>query len=373
MHLLPGYSFAASKSSSLKKVSALLFFLLPVIAVAQPAGYYSSAVGQSGEALRAVLYNIIKGHTVLSYTPGLWDAYSTTDVKPNGKLASIYSDKPGSTPPYEFTIGAQQCSGSSPGSEGGCYNREHIWPQSKFGSASPMYTDLWIVYPTDYYVNSQRADWPYGKVNAATRTFRNGSRLGPNTFTGAPATTAFEPIDSFKGDIARSYFYITTRYLGDSASFNDWEMAVKSTLKPWAVQMLLQWHHQDPVSARELARNEAVYELQHNRNPFIDEPRFADCIWGGNCAGLDVAPLILSGIRIAPSPVHHVLNIDWRMLSPDEVLAVDVLNVQGQVCYHNDNGRSPYLAIDVHSWPQGVYQLRVLTRHGPRVERVVVD
>ena len=357
----------------MKKVCVLLL-LIPALSKAQPGSYYSNAINKSGEALRQALYDDIKGHTSLSYTPGLWDAYYTTDVKDNGKLATIYSDKPGSAPPYEFTLGSAQCSGSSPSGEGGCYNREHIWPQSKFGSAYPMYTDLWIVYPTDYFVNSQRADFPYGMVSTPIKTFRNGSRLGPNAFPGAPATTAFEPIDSFKGDIARSYFYITTRYLGDSASFNDWEMAVKSTLKPWAIQMLLQWSHIDPVSDKELKRNEAAYTLQGNRNPFIDEPRFADCIWGGNCTGLAVGFIAAnSGISISPNPAHSTIIIDWQRLSPDEVLAIEVLNPQGQEIYHLRNLGLRQTSIDISAWPRGLYFVETRTKHGIQVTRIAAQ
>lgn len=358
----------------MKKLYLACLLLLPVAAFAQPAGYYNSATGKSGQALRVALYDIIKGHTPLSYTPGLWNAYYTTDVKPNGKLASIYSDRPGSTPPYEYTIGADQCSGSTPSTEGGCYNREHVWPQSKFGSAAPMYTDLWIVYPTDSKVNSQRADWPYGKVTSPTWTSQNGSKLGPNTYPGAPSTTAFEPIDSFKGDIARSYFYITTRYYGDSASFIDWEMATKSTLKPWAIQMLLEWDHLDPVSAKEKARNDAAYAQQNNRNPFIDEPRFADCIWAGNCMGLDVASInsILFSMHVAPNPARTTISVDWESLAPDEVLAVDIVNVQGSRVYHVAP-KAKSLSIDVRDWPKGFYMLQVKTQHGVRAEKVLVE
>jgi endonuclease I len=357
-----------------KKFYIACLFLLPVSVLAQPAGYYNSAWGKNGEALRIALYNIIKGHTALSYTPGLWNAYYTTDVKPNGKLATIYSDKPGGTPPYEFTLGTSQCSGSTPATEGVCYNREHIWPQSKFGSAAPMYTDLWVVYPTDSKVNSQRADWPYGKVILASWTSQNGSKLGPNTYPGAPSTTAFEPIDSFKGDIARSYFYITTRYYGDSAAFSDWEMAAKSTLKPWVIQMLLEWHHLDPVSAKEKARNEAAYAQQNNRNPFIDEPRFADCIWAGNCAGLDVANVNSSLFRLymAPNPARSTVKIDWESLAPNEVLAMDIINVQGALMLHVAPGGNS-LSVDVHAWPGGFYMLKVKTQHGVRTEKLLVE
>ncbi len=325
--------------------------------------------------MRDALYDIIKGHTVLSYTPGLWNAYYTTDKKANGKLASIYSDIPGGTPPYEFTIGTDQCSGSTPNSEGGCYNREHIWPQSKFGNAAPMQTDLWLVYPTDSKVNSQRGDWPYGQVSNPTWTSQNGSKLGPNSYPGAPAGTAFEPIDSFKGDIARSYFYITTRYLADSNSFQDWEMAAKSSLKPWAIQMLLAWSSMDPVSAKEKERNEAVFALQHNRNPFVDEPQFADCIWAGNCAGLSVVAHSVAKTRIicSPNPAHNRVRIDWQGQMPEEeVLALDVLDALGRNQYHQQQAQNNQY-IQVGDWPRGVYFIRVFTRQGAFSQKLLLD
>ncbi len=355
---------------------SILILLSATVAQAQPpAGYYNSAAGKKGEALRIALYNIIKGHTELTYTPGLWIAYNTTDNKGNGKLASIYSDKPGATPPYEFTLGSDQCGSSTPSTEGGCYNREHIWPQSKFGKATPMLTDLWIAYPTDSKVNSQRADWPYGIVLSPTWTSQNGSKLGPNKYTGAPATTAFEPIDSFKGDIARSYFYITTRYWADSAQFQDWEMATKVTLKPWAIKMLLNWHHLDPVSAKEVKRNNAAYALQDNRNPFIDNPAYADSIWsaiGGTTPGVGVEAYRYVTLRVAPNPAVNNIIIDWLALSPDEVLAVDVLNIQGQTLYHATQPK-PGIGLNVADWPNGLYLLQVRTQHGVMAEKLIVE
>jgi endonuclease I len=362
------------QASSVKRLYALCLLLLPLAAPAQSPGYYDSAYGKTGEGLRRALCDIIKGHQVLSYTPGLWNAYYSTDVKPNGKLASIYSDVPGGTPPYEFTLGADQCGGSTPNAEGGCYNREHLWPQSKFGGNYPMYTDLWIVYPTDSKVNAQRGDWPYGKVSNAAWTSRNGSRLGPNTYPGAPASTAFEPIDSFKGDIARSYFYITTRYYADSNSFQDWQMATRSTLRSWAIQMLLDWHHLDPVSTKEKERNDAAEALQHNRNPFIDEPRFADCIWAGDCAGLGISQALpmAAQIRCSPNPAHNEVLIEWQRLAPDEVLAVAVLNAVGSRVFQAHHPPRT-LRVDLRDWPRGLYWLRFQTKQGAGAQKLLLE
>lgn len=356
----------------------LFLCCLPLFATAQPAGYYNNAFGHVGEDLRLQLYQIIRANTAtLNYggsnLPNTWTAFQSTDVKPDGKLWDIYSDKPGGTPAYEYDFN-QKC-GNGSNHENSCYNHEHVWPQSKFNQSMPMRSDLWIAYPTDYYVNGQRGDFPYGKVANATKTFTNGSKIGANAYQNAPSSSAFEPIDSFKGDIARSYFYITTRYLGDSATFSDWEMAVKSKLKPWAVQMLLEWHHLDPVSSKEIARNNAVYSIQHNRNPFIDYPMFADCIWAGNCAGLSVASVasIANRIHTYPNPATTQVQINWAELAPDEVLAVDVLNLQGQIIYHVPANASREATIPVSDWAKGFYLLQIKTQHGLQAQKLMVQ
>ncbi len=237
-----------------------------------------------------------------------------------------------------------------------------------------MYTDLWVVYPTDSKVNSQRANWPYGTVISPTWTSLNGSKLGTNKYPGAPATTAFEPIDSFKGDIARSYFYITTRYLADSTQFQDWEMATKSNLKPWAIKMLLEWHHLDPVSAKEKSRNNAAYALQDNRNPFIDNPAYADSIWNftGPTQGVGIAANNYVTLHVAPNPAVSNVNIDWQALVPNEVLAVDILNVQGQLRYHAAYPAQG-LKVAVTDWPKGLYLLQVRTRQGIIAEKLIIE
>ena len=255
----------------------LAFTLLPVLAQI-PAGYYSTADGKSGAELKTALYLIIKDHDALSYS-GLWSAFETTDRKPNGKVWDMYSDNPGGTPPYEFTFGSDQC-GSYTG-ENSCYNREHSFPKSWFNDATPMYSDLFHLYPTDGYVNGKRSNYPFGEVGSATWTSMNGSKLGSSSYPGYSGTV-FEPIDEYKGDFARSYFYMVTRY--ENVVMN-WNSAMLDGSKypaftTWSKNMLLEWHRQDPVSQKEIDRNNAIYNnFQHNRNPFIDHPEYAECIW----------------------------------------------------------------------------------------------
>lgn len=354
------------------KRAFLALFLLPLAAPAQiPSGYYNGTQGLTGSALQSALHTKIDNHTELSYGD-LWDAYKTTDKKPGsgtpGKLWTIYSDKPGQASPYEFTLGTDQCGSANQNNEGFCYNREHTWPQSKFGgSSSAAYTDLWVVYPADYYVNAQRGDHPYGKVASPTKTFLNGGRLGPQTAINAPSSTAYEPIDSFKGDIARTYFYIATRYLGEDASWSDWEMATNAVLKPWAVQMLLQWHQLDPVSDKEKLRNNAAYLEQGNRNPFIDSPRFAECIYTPNCSGLSVEEQVVAAFSIAPNPASGVMQVTF--LATGGML--ELIDVQGQVWLRREVDEEVEL-LNVERMPRGLYVVRVQMQSGIVVRQIIL-
>lgn len=266
----------------------LLILTLSVKILAQiPDGYYATAEGKTGAELKTALYNIIKNHTVISYD-GLWTAFQYTDKKSNGKVWDMYSDKPGQTPPYEFTFVTDQCGNYN--SEGDCYNREHSFPKSWFNDASPMYSDLFHLYPTDGYVNNRRSNFIFGEVTSVTWTSLNGSKLGTSSASGA-TLTVFEPIDEYKGDFARTYFYMATRYENLIATWASYNTEAKAILdgttypayKQWYITLLLKWNQQDPVSQKEIDRNNVVYSsYQHNRNPFIDHPEYAQLIWGSS-------------------------------------------------------------------------------------------
>ena len=227
-----------------------------------PAGYYNPANGLSGSALQLALHNIIDNHTVVSYA-SLWTWFKQTDKKANGKVWDMYSDIPGGTPPYEFTFVTNQC--GTYNSEADCYNREHSWPESWFGGASPMSSDIFHLFATDGYVNNRRSNFPYGKVGTATWTSMNGSKLGNCVSTGYTGTV-FEPIDEYKGDFARSYFYMETRYYGEDSGWPGSPMTSGSQLLPWAQTLMMLWNLMDPVSQKEINRNDSIYKnIQHNR------------------------------------------------------------------------------------------------------------
>lgn len=252
-------------------------FSLLSVAAQIPSGYYNSTAGLYGDSLKAALHQIISGHTPLTYSQ-LHTAYPFTDARPDNTVWDMYSDIPGGTAPYTYNfVPADQCGNYS--GEGDCYNREHSFPKSWFGGEiMPMYTDIFHVYPTDGYVNGQRGSLPYGETQSPNWTSMNGSKRGNSSVPGYSGTV-FEPIDAFKGDFARTYFYMATRYYGEDSNWPGSPMMNGAEPKPWALSMLLLWHQQDGVSQKEIDRNNAAYSYQGNRNPFIDDSYFVDRIW----------------------------------------------------------------------------------------------
>lgn len=337
-----------------------------------PAGYYDPAQNLNGEPLRIALFNIIKGHTVQTYS-SLWNAFNTTDRKANGKVWDIYSDIPGGTPPYEYSFGSDQC--GSYNNEGDCYNREHSWPKSYFNDQPPMNSDLFHIYPTDGMVNGKRDNNPYGEVDVSVLHWEseNGSLSGANTYPGYSGTV-FEPLDSFKGDLARTYFYMSTRYYAQDGGWQNWAMANGADLKPWAVAMLLEWHHMDPVSQKETERNNAIYALQHNRNPFIDHPEYADCIWGtGSCGSpTGIATTALPDvIRIYPNPAKEQVTIDLPQPGADAVL--DICTISGQKVFRQVlSGKQARLTIALYAYTPGIYWIRVTSATSVGYKKLVI-
>lgn len=255
-------------------VLALMTVSLNSLAAA-PSGYYNPCEGKSGKNLLSSLHDVIGNHTNVGYDK-LWDVYKTSDVYPDGTIWDMYSTKHWNT--------SEKCGSYS--AVGDCYNREHSMPKSWFSEASPMVSDAFHIYPTDGKVNGQRSNYPFGVCDGGSTLSSSGSvkalgRLGKSTYPGYSGTV-FEPDDEYKGDFARTYFYMAACYFDRISSWNS-DMLAKNNFpvfKDWALSMLLEWHRQDPVSDKERNRNDAVYAYQKNRNPFIDYPELAEHVWG---------------------------------------------------------------------------------------------
>lgn len=346
----------------MKKLYLVLTLIIAAATLnAQPQGYYDGTEGLTGNALKTKLHGIIKNDKHVSYS-GLWNAYEQTDKKPNGKVWDIYSDIPNGTLPYQFTFVINQCGNYS--GEGDCYNREHLWAQSWTNNDGTEKTDLHHVYPTDGYVNNRRSNYAFGEVGNASWTSQNGSKLGKNTVSGFTGTV-FEPIDEYKGDIARALMYVSVRYYTEDGKWNNSDMTNKSIIKDWAIAMLLRWHEEDPVDDKEINRNNAVYNIQHNRNPFVDYPEFANMIWDSHWSVDEMQQTVL--VNVWPNPATSTVNIKGENID-----AVYMYNAVGQLVLYLDVDKDEQSVVDVSGFNSGIYFMNVISGNGGSVLKKIM-
>lgn len=344
----------------MKKLYFITLFIPAFLFAQIPAGYYNSAQNLTGNNLKVALYNIIKNHTVIAYG-GLWGAFSKADKKANGKVWDIYSYKPVGAQPYEYTFVTDQC--GSYNSEADCFNREHTWPQSWFNSTSGPDSDLFHIYPSDGHVNGQRSNFPYGNVSSASFTSLNGSKLGTCSNPGY-SSTVFEPIDEFKGDLARGYFYMTTRYYSEDAAWSTSPATNKATILTWQLNVLMQWHHQDPVSAKEIARNDSIYyKYQNNRNPFIDHPNWADSIWATSTEIQELNSDPKNLFSVFPNPSSNAFTIIYHN-NAEAQLNYTITNIAGAVMDKQTVMVNDHFTVDAGELNSGVYFITIQSDKG---------
>lgn len=254
-------SISSSKDSSSSEESSII------------QSYYKEVDKNStGATLMNKLHSIIKITSAPSYD-SLKEHFKKTDNK-DGYFWDMYSNE-------KYPLSETIAKGNS--YEGAGWNREHSIPKSWFGEKSPMYSDIYHLYPTDCYVNNRRSNYPFGEVASASYTSKNGSKLGSSVGNGP--STVFEPIDEYKGDFARTYFYFATCYMDKTINLkNGADVFTGSSSYPklttYSINLFLKWDKLDPVSQKEIDRNNVCYGIQKNRNPFIDYPNFAQQIWG---------------------------------------------------------------------------------------------
>ncbi|MBO5787183.1 MAG: endonuclease [Bacteroidaceae bacterium] len=251
----------------------MLMLLLAVTAAAQ-SEYYTGIDGtKGGETLKTALHKLIKNHQQISYGSGkssTWGAFYTTDaVIENGKrrVLDMYSNEK-----RYFGDKGEAVSGM---------NIEHSVAKSWWGGTkNNAYCDLHHLNPSDQNANSRKSNYPLGELTSVS--WDNGVTFVGKANIDGSSQNAYEPCDEYKGDFARVFMYMFTCYqdLTWEYTWMNYEKSTYPTLKPWAVKLLLKWHKQDPVSEKEINRNNAVQEVQGNRNPYVDYPQLADYVWG---------------------------------------------------------------------------------------------
>ncbi|MEY8848829.1 endonuclease [Psychroserpens sp. XS_ASV72] len=330
----------------MKQFYTFLFALSTLTVSAQiPTGYYDHATG-TGYTLKTQLKQIIDNvddpeinntfeveHDPATYNQmdGFISTYERDfyyEVSGSNTILDMYSENPAGADPYNYTPGSDECGNYN--SEGDCYNKEHVIPQSVFDSNGPMYSDAHHLIPSDGRVNGFRSNFPFGRVDDSalvnqsgiSNPTQNGSKLGDNLNSGYSAgysQTVFEPIDEFKGDIARIYFYFVTRYEDQISSWNAYPMFDGSSDKAIAdpfLNILITWHNNDPVSQKEIDRNNNIYfNHQDNRNPFVDHPEYVAMIWDSTPD--TEAPSTPTNL-MAFNPTDNSIDLSW-IASTDNV------------------------------------------------------
>lgn len=304
-------------------IAAIGLFISAGLFAGIPSGYYYLAKNKTKAELKTTLSEISAPLKVLNYGSGpgfTWEGFFSTDRNADSTIIDMYS------PLVRRFNGFGSVSGM---------HIEHSLPKSWWGAhENNAYKDLFHLYPADGATNSLKNNLPLGEV-AGTPTFDNTvTKIGKNGFGNIYNESCFEPADEFKGDFARSYFYIATIYQSFANLWNSPMMRNNTypVWTPWAKDLLLKWHRQDPVSAKELARIEAVYNIQGNRNPFIDYPELAEYIWGADSTKVFPFPDETEAFLLHP---RRGENVDFGVIlqtgSRTQQLALKGVNITSDI------------------------------------------
>ena len=318
-----------------------LCFILATVAFAAvahaavPLEYYAALNGKKKENLKSAIHGAIQAKKVLSYGSGAgatWAGFYITDRMENDEVCDRYSND------HRYF--------KSPTSAVNGMNIEHSFPKSWWGGATNnAYKDLFNLMPCEQQINSYKSNYAMGVVTNVKN--ENGcTKVGTGTTKAGTTKNLWEPADRWKGDFARGYMYMATTYSNFTWSGEGLTMLQKGdypTLQPWAYELLLKWSREDPVDDIEIARNEAVYGIQGNRNPYVDFPNLAEYVWGDSTAlAFNVATTVKAGAATGDiTPVDPVdPDDDNRELHPEYDDDGTLLNIDALLasCTGKDSG-----------------------------------
>jgi len=348
---------------------SLSFFLLLNLSIfgAIPTGYYANLEGKKTAELKTAAFLDIKTHISLKYDD-MWSYFPKTDFLP-------------STPTEIWDMYSNNIVFFSAHST---IDKEHCVPNSWWGGPTVdneyAYGDLMNLYPSNNSINRSKGNNPLSEVGATTPAGNNGVSKSGTSITVGYSGSGFEPADEYKGDFARTYFYMATCYQDyttwRSDSTGEYEITggVYPSFQPWAIPLLLKWNRMDPVSEKELERNETVYTLQHNRNPFIDYPQLVEYIWG-NMKDSTFSFATATGIE---RPVTRKLSIypnpakDHVQLNFDENVGTFHYSIYSMTGYLVSSGKTAEHSIDVSNLKSGIYSCVVETVSERLVSRLII-
>ena len=346
---------------------AAILFSAALFAEAIPAGYYSAINGKKDAALKTALSQIIypvdwssmtqtsskPNYIIAEYNAGrrckygsrgvdeehehqyTWDGFLHTDTHDDGSVWDMYS-------PYIYYMAPDIYGAVSiPDQE-----IEHCFPKSWWGGVAnsnenDAFRDLHHLNPSNAKANNNKSNWPPGVVTSSASIINELFKKGKNTSYGD--FTVFEPCDEYKGDFARAYFYVATAYenfVWQDAASDYLDNTSYLEFKPWLQQVLLDWHRLDPVSEKEITRNNRVSDIQHNRNPFIDYPELVEYIWGNKQnTAVNLAQLTFTGDEAYELPIETLVS---------RALPATNISESGFTANWKDNGKESY-QLDVYT------------------------
>jgi endonuclease I len=374
---------------------------------ADPGTYYNDVDStQSCNNFKTILFNKIKNDFHLFY--GQIDSfYNKTDLKPAESPLTGFviidrycADIPGAFDSCNFryndrTPGVRSfCfTGGTASEYCKCFAKEHSFPSSWFDDSTLMRTDMHFVWPADSKFNNEKSNFPLGYVRpVSVYTSYNGSKVGRSDasrnygYIGARDTLisnnnliynrVFEPIDEFKGDFARAYLYVATRYHDRISNWKNLDIiggnvisnSSYTGLEPWILQLCVQWHKQDPPNAFERKRNDSVYAIQGNRNPYVDFPGWVEKAFGTNG---NAAACISSGIKnnnrtidfsVFPNPANDFLSIQFARSVSIKSATVEIIDVVGKTIFSQSiNQPNEIFSINTANLAKGIYIINIQT------------
>ncbi len=382
----------------MKKITLLTFLFTTFISVAQiPIGYYDYATG-SGFVLKTQLKEIIDNVNDTSITVNeyiqapksynnLWTLYRTSDDRPNPNYPATESNETFLWEMYSdcnfifgtVASGGHQDDGLGGGTECNKYNREHSFPKSWWGGSTGLniHNDPFHVIPSDKKVNNIRGNLAYSEVAVANYTSANGSKRGTSSISG-PIGDVFEPANQYKGDIARGLLYVAVRYQDDIASWennnpggdNMLDGSSDKVFEQWALDMLYSWHLADPVSPKEIDRNETIYGSQNNRNPFIDHPEWVNEIWG---TVLAVEDYVANDFNIHPNPTYS--STVYINKGNNTINQLELYSISGKLILTKKiNTQNSVITLDnLDKVASGMYLLKIHTDKNSVVKKLVIN
>lgn len=378
-------------------ITLIISVLCSSMLFAGPGTYYNSIdTNKTCASLKTALFNLISSNTIVLPYGQVDNYYNQTDLKPaeaGGGYVIVdryCSENPNGVDYCSFRYPTNFClTTPSDTLPCNCYNKEHVFPKSWWGTeVYPMYSDMHFIWPADNRINFYKSNFPIGYEKNAYYTSKNGTRVGasdPAKNFGYSSSNIFEPIDTFKGDFARAYLYVVTRYqdsiinwLGRSTSAEVLDGNKYPGLKSWILQLCVKWSKMDPPSAFEIKRNDSVYSIQGNRNPYIDHPNWVEKVFGpdGNyaaCVSTGIRENRSLGFSVYPNPVNDaVLNIRTATALTEEA-TIEIADILGRVVQTQKLNPGAIPSIDVSTLVKGIYFINIMYKDSNDVSTFIKE